>query len=123
MIRVEDELAPTRLTLVILLPSMNMIIALEPLRTTGWTRLSHDHSALLPPCSPQVFWLTIPQVREHNITCITLPTIAGCISRPIGAGPTIVGCVVGAIRWEVGDGVGEQIYLQCAAEVFGSLVV
>jgi hypothetical protein len=36
-------------TLPVLLPSLQMTISLESLRTTCWTRFSHDHNPLLPP--------------------------------------------------------------------------
>src|SRR5215510_10440679 len=49
VVRLEDTLATTPLTLMILLPRMHMPISLESLRTTCWTRFSHDHNTLLPP--------------------------------------------------------------------------
>jgi hypothetical protein len=49
MSRLKDQLATTRLALMVLLPRLQMTIALESLRTTCWTRFSHDHNALLPP--------------------------------------------------------------------------
>src|SRR5262245_5559683 len=42
VVRLEDKLATTPLVLMVLLPRMDMPISLEPLRTTGWTRFSHD---------------------------------------------------------------------------------
>jgi hypothetical protein len=47
--RLEDKLATTRLALMVLLAGLQMAISLESLRTTCWTRFSHDHNALLPP--------------------------------------------------------------------------
>jgi hypothetical protein len=44
---VQDNLAATRLTLMVLLPGMNMAVFLELLGSTRGTCLSHDHSALL----------------------------------------------------------------------------
>jgi len=49
VVRLEDKLATIRLALMVLLPNMKMTISLESLRTTGWTRFSHDYNALLPP--------------------------------------------------------------------------
>ena len=49
VVRLEDKLVTTRLALIVLLPSTNMTVSLESLRTTCWTRFSHDHNTLLPP--------------------------------------------------------------------------
>src|SRR5262249_38203870 len=46
---VQDQLSTTALALMVLCPSMHTAVSRVSLRTTGWTRLSHDHSALLPP--------------------------------------------------------------------------
>lgn len=47
--RVEDKLATARLTLVTLLPGMNVTMSLESLSTTGWTRFPRDYSVPLHP--------------------------------------------------------------------------
>jgi hypothetical protein len=47
VVSVQDKLAATRLTLMVLLPGMNMAVFLKVLRSTRRTYLSHDHSALL----------------------------------------------------------------------------
>ena len=44
--RVHDELSPTILASMVLLPRVYMAIFLEVLGSTRWTRVSHDHSAL-----------------------------------------------------------------------------
>ena len=49
VVRLQDKLATTRLALMILLPSLQMTIALESLGTTCWTCFSYDHNALPPP--------------------------------------------------------------------------
>ena len=46
----QDKLAATRLTLMVLLPGMNMAVFLELLGATRGTCFSHDHSALLASC-------------------------------------------------------------------------
>jgi hypothetical protein len=46
---VQDTRSTTGFALMVLLPSVPMTIPLVALRTTCWTRLSHDPSALLPP--------------------------------------------------------------------------
>ena len=45
VLRLEDKLATTRLTLMVLLPSLQMTIALESLGTTGWTCFSYDQGS------------------------------------------------------------------------------
>jgi hypothetical protein len=47
VVGVQDTLAATRLTLMILLPGMHMTIVLDALGSTLWTCLSRDHNALL----------------------------------------------------------------------------
>ena len=50
-------------------------------------------------------------------------TIAGCTSRPIGAGPTTAVAPWGLSVGEWGHGIGEQMYLSCPLETFGGVVV
>jgi hypothetical protein len=47
VVGVQDKLAAIRLTLMVLLPGMDMAVLLEVLGSTRGACLSHDHSALL----------------------------------------------------------------------------
>jgi hypothetical protein len=62
MVRVEANLAPTRLALMVLRPSVPMTISLEALGTPCRTHCSQDHNALLPPCAPLVFLPQYPRI-------------------------------------------------------------